>query len=265
METKRTVYGQFILLGDSHIQHGGRLSDGFCFGGALTEHVERRLDVINRGFSGYNSSNIMAILEHLFPSISCAKVDYLLILLGSNDSRLPENSANQHVPLEEYRSNIKGILTYPLVRSHNPVIFLVTPPPINEVQLEQFDRDGGNTVLSRHQSVTAQYAAAIRDLAEEFKDQRVVLVDLWAALMKEAIALTPDYVEGGGLLGSRERGDSQGFRRLLTDGLHLTPAGYKVLLDTLLPLMGEGWTGDAAKASWIFPAWDSEVAPLPRK
>lgn len=176
-----------------------------------------------------------------------------LILLGSNDSRLLDEAAIQHVPLEEYRSNIKAILNYPLVRSHDPVIYLVTPPPINEVQLEQLDLDNGYPALSRHQRVTSQYAIAIRDIAEEFKDQRVVLVDLWGAIVKEAIALTPGYVHGGGLLGSRELGDSKALRTLLTDGLHLTAAGYKIFLDTLLPLIGEGWTGEEAKDAWVFP------------
>jgi hypothetical protein len=71
-------YPQFLLIGDSHIQYTIQLRDGFAFGAGLATHVERRLDIINRGFSGYNSSHLLNILEHIVPSASEAKVDYVV-------------------------------------------------------------------------------------------------------------------------------------------------------------------------------------------
>ena len=76
METKR--YPQFLLIGDSHIQGIDRLRDGFTFGAGLAEHVERRLDIINRGFSGYNTSHLLNILGDLVPTPSSAKVDFVV-------------------------------------------------------------------------------------------------------------------------------------------------------------------------------------------
>jgi hypothetical protein len=73
-------------------------------------------------------------------------------------------------------------------------------------------------------------------------------------MMKEAARLTPDYVEGGGLLGSRAKGDNEGLRSLLVDGLHLTAAGYKVLLQEVLPFVGTEWAKEPFDApTWIFP------------
>lgn len=130
----------------------------------------------------------------------------------------------------------------------------MTPPPINEVQLEINDRMKGVSGITRHQRVTAQYADAIREVAAEFKDQKVVLVDLWTAMMKEAVALNPSYVQGAGMLGSKEMGDSEEMRSLLVDGLHLTGTGYKVFLDELLPLVGPTWKDEPFDApSWIYP------------
>jgi hypothetical protein len=71
-------YPQFLLVGDSHIQYASRLRDGFAFSAGLAEHVERRLDIINRGFSGYNTSHLLNILENIVPSTSSAKVDYVV-------------------------------------------------------------------------------------------------------------------------------------------------------------------------------------------
>ena len=43
----------------------------------------RRLDIMNRGYSGYNSSQILKILAQLIPNTSSARVDYLVCQLFS--------------------------------------------------------------------------------------------------------------------------------------------------------------------------------------
>ncbi|TVY48921.1 Isoamyl acetate-hydrolyzing esterase 1-like protein [Lachnellula cervina] len=253
-------YPQFLLIGDSIIQFTSFTKDGFSFGAGLSEHVQRRLDVINRGLSGYNTNQAMLILDHLVPSPSSAKVDYLLLLFGSNDACLPDCPTKQHVPLEQYRKNMHAILNHASIKAHNPTILLVTPPILNEVHLEAEDSKRGYPTLTRHQSYTEQYVKAVREIAEEYKDQKVILVDLWAAMMKEGARLTPGFVEGGGMLGSKEKGDSEGLRKLVADGLHLTGAGYKIFLDEVLPVVGKEWAGEPIdNPSWIFPHWS--VAP----
>ncbi|KAG0647727.1 Isoamyl acetate-hydrolyzing esterase [Hyphodiscus hymeniophilus] len=251
--TRRTP--QFILLGDSLIQYTSYLTNGgYQFGSGLAERCIRRFDVVNRGYSGYNSSQILKILEHLIPSPSCVAVEFLLILLGSNDACLPFTQPPQHVPLQQYKENIKKILTHPCVAAHNPTILLVTPPPINEVHLEVEDLKKGHPALTRHQSVTSQYAEAIRELAAEFKDQKLLLVDLSVAMMKKAGRLTPDFVEGGALLGSKAAGDSPGLRSLLVDGLHLTGDGYALFLEEVMVLVADRMAERHADSKpWVFP------------
>ena len=75
---ERKLYPQFLLIGDSHIQYTNRLLDGYAFVPALATHVERCLDIVIRGFSGYNSNHILNIIEHIVPSTSEAKVDYVV-------------------------------------------------------------------------------------------------------------------------------------------------------------------------------------------
>lgn len=57
-------YPQFLLIGDSIIQYTSFTKDGFSFGADLSEHVQRRLDVINRlvpnlQFSDQNTANLI--------------------------------------------------------------------------------------------------------------------------------------------------------------------------------------------------------------
>ncbi|KAE9367775.1 SGNH hydrolase [Stipitochalara longipes BDJ] len=246
-------YPQFLLVGDSIVEFSSLLRDGFCFGAGLEEHCQRRLDVIKRGFSGYNTANATVIFQDLIPSIECAKVDYLLILFGANDACLKDGPTGQHVPLQQYRANLKTILSHSSVTAHQPTIFLVTPPPINEDHLWEFDSKKGYSATTRNQKVTAQYAEVVREVVKEYEHKKVVLIDLWEALMKEArLGFPPTYD------GKSEIGDDEGLRKLLVDGLHLTGAGYKIFLDMLLPLVGTGWaTENTDNPSWVFPHWST--------
>jgi len=279
------------MIGDSIIQyaslsHGTAADDtdsnilpdghGFCFAAGLQEHVQRRLDIVNRGLSGYNTSNAMAILDDISPSKSPARVDYLLLLFGSNDSCLPGVSTNQHVPLEQFRQNMEAIIDHASRLSHEPKILLVTPPPINEVQLEEEDIKKGHPRLTREQSVTSDYAYEVREIAKKYEDRNVVLVDLWKAMLDVALKSTPDFPYWTGrskhniLIGQRRYGDNEGLRKLLVDGVHLTGAGYKIFLDQVLPHVEPGWEGISTDRpnppACVFPHWSIapriEVAPL---
>lgn len=139
------------------------------------------------------------------------------------------------------------------VTAQAPLILLVTPPPINEVHLEAEDLKR-NQGLTREQAVTARYADAVRSVAAEFADSgKVVLVDLWSAIMRDAQLRTPGYKRGR-LLGSKDVGDSAALRDLLVDGVHLTKAGYEIFLREVLLYIGQGWIHeDPENLSWVFP------------
>jgi lysophospholipase L1-like esterase len=176
-----------------------------------------------------------------------------LFLCGANDACLPGAKSGQHIPLDEYQKNLKAILIHPSIKKHRPKILLVTPPPVHEVHLESEDREKGDS-LTRNQETTSKYADAVRRIAKEFQDQNVVLVDLWSALLNEAAKLSRDHDESRFLLGSLERGDNEGLRALLVDGLHLTGEGYKIFLGEVLPHVGTSWPEENPMApSWLFP------------
>ena len=66
----------------------------------------RKVDVLNRGFSGYNSK--WGLLY--FPEIVLReKPDLVFVFFGANDAVDPQ--VLQHVPLAEYSRNIDSIVT----------------------------------------------------------------------------------------------------------------------------------------------------------
>ena len=88
-----------MLLGDSLTQFG--FSPG-GWAGRLANRYQRRADVLNRGYSGYNTR---WILEHVrrdtgvVPGGGATKL--VTCFFGANDASLPEHNLRQHVPLEE--------------------------------------------------------------------------------------------------------------------------------------------------------------------
>lgn len=69
--------------------------------------------------------------------------------------------------------------------AHNPTILLVTPPLINEAHLGAEDAKKGYTKISRENMVTSEYGTAIRDVVAEIESNKVLVVDLWKAMMVE--------------------------------------------------------------------------------
>ena len=61
-------YDKFILFGDSITQFSNQIVDGFALQPALQETYIRRLDILNRGFSGYNSEHARLILPKILES-----------------------------------------------------------------------------------------------------------------------------------------------------------------------------------------------------
>ncbi|KUJ23843.1 SGNH hydrolase [Mollisia scopiformis] len=270
-------YHQVILFGDSLIQHCTDNLDGFVFHSAVQAHCNRRLDVINRGFSGYNTSQCLRILQDVIPSTSCTKIDYFvnptcpaiyfnnpkliskLILLGSNDACLP-GTTGQTVNLPQYKANLEAIISFPPLRAHNPTILLCTPPPIDEIHITELDLACGWESGTRTSENTATYAQVVRDIASA-ADEKVVLVDLFASLMENAISMTPDWKAEHGILGSVKSGMRGWLEKLLPDGLHMSGEAYKVFSKLVVEEIGREWR-DEKKAgenyeppSWVFPSY----------
>ena len=170
-----------------------------AFAPALRSTYIRRLDVVNRGFSGYTSRLALGVLPDFMPDPCQAKVRLMTIFFGANDACLPGGA--QYVPLAEYSSNLEAIVRHASVAQHEARAILITPGPVNEHQLANPGRTAANT---------KKYAEACREVGAKLK---VPVVDLWTRFMTAA-----GWKEGQPLIGSKDVAPSHVMASLLSDG-----------------------------------------------
>jgi lysophospholipase L1-like esterase len=194
-----------ILFGDSITQEG---SDPSAQGwvAALTAYWIRRIDVVNRGFGGYTSRWGLKIFDKVVMEYP---PDILFVFFGANDATVPEHS--QHVPLEEYKENLRIMVRKAL--SASITTFLLTPPPVYEPVLERRNKENGKRILNdRLNDNTQRYAEACKEVGRELS---VAVIDNWTSC-------------GGA---SPERA------QFLRDGLHLNAQGNQQVFQNILGLI----------------------------
>ncbi|RKU44182.1 hypothetical protein DL546_007138 [Coniochaeta pulveracea] len=249
---------QVVLFGDSLFQQAAEVKDGFSFEAALQQQVLRRYDVVNRGLSGYNTSQALKHIDQIFtkPTEGGPKIKYLFVLLGANDACVKMPTNQQHIPLDKYKENLTKIITHPLITAHNPKILLVTPPPIDEIHITKLDLAWGHQEATRKAKISATYSQAVRDVAAEHPG--TVLIDLCKAIMDVAIAKTPGFEPKTGVaLGDPESGLRGYLEHLLPDGLHMSGEAYRIFFDAVKGHI-ESWD-EESREGYTLPDW--QVAP----
>ncbi|NWX81492.1 IAH1 esterase, partial [Nothoprocta pentlandii] len=212
-----------VLFGDSITEH--------CFqdqgwGAALANRLVRKCDVVNRGFSGYNTRWAKVILPRLISKSAGAESTVAItIFFGANDSALKDLNPKQHVPLEEYAANLKSMVQYlKSVDITEDRIILITPPPLQESAWEKECLAKGDK-LNRRNSTTGEYAKACVQVA---RDCGTAVVDLWTLMQKK-----------------------QDFSCYLSDGLHLSPEGNNFLTAQLWGCLEKQVSG----LPFLLPYW----------
>ncbi|MBA0564264.1 hypothetical protein Golob_009217, partial [Gossypium lobatum] len=83
------------------------------WGASLADAYSRKADVVLRGYGGYNTRWALFLLHHLFPLGSTKPPVATTIFLGANDAALAgRTSERQHVPVEEYKENLRKIVRH---------------------------------------------------------------------------------------------------------------------------------------------------------
>ncbi|XP_036027353.1 isoamyl acetate-hydrolyzing esterase 1 homolog isoform X5 [Onychomys torridus] len=204
----------------------GALSSGLacCSSGTPSR---RKCDVLNRGFSGYNTRWAKIILPRLIRKGSGMENPVVVtIFFGANDCSLKDENPKQHVPLDEYSANLRDMVQY--LRSVDipgERIILITPPPLYEAAWEKECTLKG-CKLNRLHSVAGEYANACLTVA---RDCGTDVLDLWTLMQK----------------------DKQDFSSYLSDGLHLSPMGNEFLFSNLWPLLVK----KVSSLPWLLPYW----------
>ena len=210
---------KILLFGDSITQMSFSAND--CGWGAyIADRYQRRADVVNRGFSGYNTNWFLR-----YAGTDAGKTDLfdhdgvrlVTIFFGANDASDPRHNTRQHVHLEEYKDNIRKIVG--LVKTsfgRDVSIILMTPPPVCHegrlmFQKERY-KENASGVLERTMELSGRYAKAVADISAELN---LPLLDLWNKMQ-----------------------EVQSWPTLLSDGLHLSHKGNKFVGEILLDTIG---------------------------
>jgi lysophospholipase L1-like esterase len=191
---------------------------------------------------------------HLLPCIipkvvpkNVSKIVLIAIFFGANDASL-EGTA-KHVPLERYASNLRELLSSPLLKQHNPSIklLLITPPPICAHRKAECEGQSP----SRTAEHTALYAAKAKSVADELG---VPYVDLWSGFLHAV-----GWKEGDPLIGSLATFRNPKLGMLLPDGLHFSAEGNKLCYKLVFERIKEVWPDmDPEGMETNVPMWDMQ-------
>jgi lysophospholipase L1-like esterase len=213
---------KFILFGDSNTQYA--FGDQGHWASDLAHYLQRKCDVLNRGFSGYNTNHVRIILPKIMSEFEPESVCGMTLMFGANDSTSSENKI-QHVPLDKYRDNLAFIIDYLLdwgVKREKLIV--ISPPRIfdnkwiehNGPQSTHFDR------------LVKDYAQACVEIATEKKLNHI---NMYKLILDEF-------------------GDN--YEQLFCDGLHLSSKGGDLLFKNLLPIVK---TNIECDLKFHFPYW----------
>uniref|UniRef100_A0A7S2IFL5 SGNH hydrolase-type esterase domain-containing protein n=1 Tax=Haptolina brevifila TaxID=156173 RepID=A0A7S2IFL5_9EUKA len=198
----RPVRPVIMLLGDSITQQAFLPGQ---WGGPLAAHYARTADIVLRGYAGYNSRWLKALVPAILQAGQAPAL--VILLVGTNDSVRTGNgvSSRQHVPVQEYVSNMIDIVQ--ILRSYGDgrvCVLLMTPPPIADGKRVKYERRSAEDTALWADDLLVSYVKMCRltavtaevpliDLHKEFKQRAG-----WQELLSED-GMHPNS-EGGALI-----------------------------------------------------------------
>lgn len=209
-------WDKFVLFGDSITQFTFEQHLGFSLAAELQNRYVRKFDILNRGFSGYNSEHARQLLpvilnaEHR-PGVS--EVKLMTIFFGTNDSC---SQPHQHVELSRYIENSKYMIEMIKEKGIKPIIIA----PCFHDSAMAIERFGFASRVNNNKNMKS-YSDALKKLCEEMK---VPMVEL-----REELLPITGYTDEQIL---DEKFDN--LSKALVDGIHLTGESLKILYEKLI-------------------------------
>ncbi|XP_010509212.1 PREDICTED: GDSL esterase/lipase At2g38180-like isoform X1 [Camelina sativa] len=200
---------QIVLFGSSIVQYS--FTDG-GWGATLADIYSRTADIIVRGYAGWNSRFALKVLDQVFPKDAVIQPSLVIVYFGGNDSMDPHPSGfGPHVPLSEFIDNMRQIGEHLLGLSDKTRVIFLTPPPMNEKQIQIVF---GGMVKGRSNERCRPYAEALLNLCREIN---VKGVDIWTAIQQQ-----DDWLNS-----------------CFTDGIHFTAKASEIVLKEILKAVRE--------------------------
>lgn len=211
------TYEKLVLFGDSIFQFAVNPNGGLV--PLLMDRYQRQLDVVVRGFSGYNTEWCRELVKPILDGLGPGKIAAIVLFLGTNDAAA--QGSLQHVSVERYRENILAMVTE--MREKSPKVILVGPAIMDEKNPNQEPGLRTNRALF-------SYSRACKDVAEQL---RLPFVDLANAFYSK-LGVTEFFTS---MPGDADYTGSIDVSSLVPDGLHFSGEAYRVFYDALLPAL----------------------------
>ncbi|KAK9480122.1 SGNH hydrolase-type esterase domain-containing protein [Lipomyces japonicus] len=210
------AYDKLVLFGDSITQYAYDQANGFALGSALQNDYTRKLDVIQRGYGGYNSDEALLMIDKIikYETTDYSQIKLLVIFFGTNDAATPPSV--QHVPIGRYRDNLRNIIK--TATDAGIKVVLIGPGPYNFHQWRLTHTDEVSN--QRSTIITREYTDAASEVAAE---TGVPFVPLWYLIMEKL-----GWKKGDLEYGLKEGDAKNPLSSYLTDGIHYAGPAYEV-------------------------------------
>ncbi|KAK8954041.1 GDSL esterase/lipase CPRD49 [Platanthera zijinensis] len=200
-----------VLFGSSIVQFS--FSNG-GWGAILADIYARKADIILRGYVGWNTRRAVQVLDEIFPKDSSVQPSLIIVYFGGNDSIGPYPSGlGPHVPLPEYKENMRRIATHVKNLSEKTRAIFLSCPPLNEERLRKSTSSALSEIVRTNETCRLYSEACIEVCAE----MNLKVIDLWTAIQQ------------------RDDWDEACF----TDGLHFSSEGSKIVVEQILKVIKE--------------------------
>ncbi|ODV60024.1 SGNH hydrolase, partial [Ascoidea rubescens DSM 1968] len=149
----------------------------FTFGSALAHVYTRKLDIVQRGFGGYNTSHISLLLESLLNNDEFVKNLKLIIISGgTNDASTQDNA---YLSLKDVRSNFVKMIK--LIKEKNINLIIIGSPVYFPEIFSKMCYEDVQKGYNLDNDLVLQYHNQARELCEQndipFLDLRSIMID----------------------------------------------------------------------------------------
>jgi lysophospholipase L1-like esterase len=227
-----TDYNTFLMFGDSITEYAFNQFPGeskepqFCLGAGLQQAYARKLQILQRGFSGYTSRDAVPLAKSILKTehddvSETKKIKIAYVFFGTNDARKKGKSTDnrESIPLDKYIHNMK--LTVAEFKKRNIPLIVIAPGLHGQALWDKVDPQDLLTGDYRDNETNKMYHDA---LVEAITDVPVIpLYDIMDQWMKSNAQ------------------DQEDFGQLLYDGIHLNGTGSRVLYDAIMDTIDKNY------------------------
>ncbi|KAJ3320127.1 hypothetical protein HDV06_005692 [Boothiomyces sp. JEL0866] len=184
---------------------------------SLQYYYSRKLDIVNRGQSGYNTEWSKHLISDIIDTCKKdgSKLELSVVFLGANDAANREMNSHQGIELAQFKANLKEISLKIIPHSR---LLLVTPPPIDG---PGWAASGINRRADRTMHGTVKYRNAVLELGAELN---VPVLDVFKAFLGESCLF-----------------DQGKMNKLFFDGLHFDVEGNQTFYKALIQEITANW------------------------